>query len=147
MGLEPTECMSHRLNAHQQEKGMLKMDGRCVLSGMTSQRPQVRSATRYVVFFFLQIIVLSTWRFRSTNHPLAPLPRCYLGGAHGIAGILCTLLQLPAELSLANHLACNADAAVGQNQWYHFGVSAPLILEPILVVGLRCSLGANRFGF
>ncbi|CAJ1346289.1 unnamed protein product, partial [Effrenium voratum] len=27
--------------------------------------------------------------------------KCYLGGAHGIAGILCTLLQLPAELSLA----------------------------------------------
>ena len=36
--------------------------------------------------------------------------------------------------------------AVGQNQWYHFGVGAPPILEPILVVGLGCSLGV-RFGF
>ena len=26
--------------------------------------------------------------------------------------------------------------AVGQNQWYHFGVGAPPILGPILVVGL-----------
>ena len=26
---------------------------------------------------------------------------------------------------------CNM--AVGQSQWYHFGVGAPLILEPILV--------------
>ena len=26
----------------------------------------------------------------------------------------------------------------------HFGVDAPPILEPILVVGLGCSLGANR---
>ena len=26
--------------------------------------------------------------------------------------------------------------AVGQNQWYHFGVGAPHFLEPILVVGL-----------
>ena len=37
--------------------------------------------------------------------------------------------------------------AVGQNQWYHFGgFGAPPSLEPILVVGLGCSLGANRFG-
>ena len=28
----------------------------------------------------------------------------------------------------------------------HFGVGAPPILEPILVVGLGGSLGANRFG-
>ena len=28
--------------------------------------------------------------------------------------------------------------AVGQNQWYHLGVGAPPILEPILVVGLGC---------
>ena len=28
------------------------------------------------------------------------LLRCYLGAAHGIAGILHTLLQLPAELAL-----------------------------------------------
>ena len=31
--------------------------------------------------------------------------------------------------------------AVGQNQWYHFGIGAPPVLEPILVVGLGCSLG------
>ena len=28
--------------------------------------------------------------------------------------------------------------------WYHFGMGAPPILEPILVVGLGCSLGDNR---
>ena len=33
---------------------------------------------------------------------------------------------------------------MSQNQWYHFGASAPPILEPISVVGLGCSLGANR---
>ena len=33
--------------------------------------------------------------------------------------------------------------AVVQNQWCHFG--APLTLEPILVVGLGCSLGALDF--
>ena len=27
--------------------------------------------------------------------------------------------------------------AVGQNQWYHLGVGAPPMLEPILVVGLN----------
>ena len=26
-----------------------------------------------------------------------------------------------------------SNMAVGQNQWYHFGVGAPTILEPILV--------------
>ena len=35
---------------------------------------------------------------------------------------------------------------MGQNQWYHFGVGAPPILELILVVGLGCSPGV-RFGF
>ena len=35
--------------------------------------------------------------------------------------------------------------AMVQNQWYHFGIGAPPMLEPI-VVGLGCSLGA-RFGF
>ena len=30
-------------------------------------------------------------------------------------------------------LDCSADMAVGQNQWYHFGVAAPPIVEPILV--------------
>ena len=30
---------------------------------------------------------------------------------------------------------------LGQNQWYHFRVGAPPILEPTLVVGLGCSLG------
>ena len=29
--------------------------------------------------------------------------------------------------------------------WYHFGVGAPPILEPILVVGLVCSLGVWHF--
>ena len=33
-------------------------------------------------------------------------------------------------------LVWNAHMAVGQNQWYHFGVGAPPIFEPILVVGL-----------
>ena len=33
--------------------------------------------------------------------------------------------------------------ALGQNQWYHFGVDAPPILEPLLVVGLECSLGGT----
>ena len=32
---------------------------------------------------------------------------------------------------------------VGQSQWYHFVVGAPPILEPILVVGLECSLGVR----
>ena len=36
------------------------------------------------------------------------------------------------------------DLALGQNQWYHFGVGAPPILEPIFVVGFGCSLGGNR---
>ena len=36
------------------------------------------------------------------------------------------------------------EMAVGQNQWYHFGVGAPPILEPILVVGLGCS---NQTGY
>ena len=36
--------------------------------------------------------------------------------------------------------------AVVRNQFYHFGVGAPPILEPFLVVGLGCSLGV-RFGF
>ena len=37
------------------------------------------------------------------------------------------------------------DMAVGQNQWYHFGVGAAPVLEPILVVGLGCQpLGAKR---
>ena len=35
---------------------------------------------------------------------------------------------------------------MGQNQWYHFLEGAPPILEPILVVGLGCSLRV-RFGF
>ena len=43
-------------------------------------------------------------------------------------------------------LRVQGNLAEGQNQ-YHFGVGAPPILEPILVVGLGCSLGANRFGF
>ena len=29
-------------------------------------------------------------------------------------------------------LGFNEDVAVGQHQWYHFGVGAPPILEPIL---------------
>ena len=33
--------------------------------------------------------------------------------------------------------------AVGQHQWYHFGLGAPPILEPVLVVGLGCSLGVR----
>ena len=33
--------------------------------------------------------------------------------------------------------------AVAQNQWYHFGVGAPPILEPILV-GIGMFTGANR---
>ena len=36
--------------------------------------------------------------------------------------------------------------AGGQNQWYHFGLGAPPILEPILVVGLGCSLGILTLG-
>ena len=39
----------------------------------------------------------------------------------------------PVEWTASEHVA-------GQNQWYHFGVGAPPILEPILVVGLGCSL-------
>ena len=36
--------------------------------------------------------------------------------------------------------------AVGQNRVGHFGVfGAPHILEPILVVGLGCSLGVRDF--
>ena len=36
--------------------------------------------------------------------------------------------------------------AVGQNQWYHFGVGAPpRISEPILVVGLGRSLGVQGY--
>ena len=37
---------------------------------------------------------------------------------------------------------------MGQNQWYHFGVGEfTAHLEPMEVVGMGCSLGANRFGF
>ena len=32
-------------------------------------------------------------------------------------------------------LSNRTQLAVGQHQWYHFGVGAPLILEPILLVG------------
>ena len=34
--------------------------------------------------------------------------------------------------------------AVGQNQWYHVGVGAPPIVEPILV-GIGSSLGVRDF--
>ena len=34
---------------------------------------------------------------------------------------------------------------MGRNQWYHVGAGAPPILEPILVVGLGCSLGVRAF--
>ena len=38
--------------------------------------------------------------------------------------------------------------AVGQNQWYQFGVNSPPILEPILVVGLnRMFTGGTGLGF
>ena len=35
------------------------------------------------------------------------------------------------------------DLAVGQNEWYRFGVGAPPISEPILVVGLGCAAGVG----
>ena len=36
---------------------------------------------------------------------------------------------------------------MGQNQWYHFGVGAPPILEPILLAGLGFSLGLTDLDF
>ena len=39
------------------------------------------------------------------------------------------------------------DVSMVQNQWYHFGIGAALILEPIFVVGLGCSLGVRVWGF
>ena len=62
-------------------------------------------------------------------------------GGHPI--VLChNLLNVAPGIS-KDHSQLDKDA-VGQNQWYHCGVGAPPILEPILVVGLGCSLQANR---
>ena len=39
----------------------------------------------------------------------------------------------------------HAHMAVGQNQWYHFGVGAPPILS--IVVGMGMFTGGTGFGF
>ena len=52
-------------------------------------------------------------------------------------GVLYLLLRSTALLKTCAHMPT-------QHQWYHFGLGAAPILEPSLVVGLGCSLGANR---
>ena len=44
-----------------------------------------------------------------------------------------------------NNLGFSRDGCGSKPTGSHFGVGAPLILEPILVVGLGCSLGVRDF--
>ena len=50
-------------------------------------------------------------------------------------------LHTPRQVSLPPF---KTQMAVGQNQWYHFGVGEFTSLYSILVVGLGCSLGGSR---
>ena len=45
---------------------------------------------------------------------------------------------------VASNQSSKTDLAVGQNQWYHFGVGAPPILEPTLV-GIGMFTGGTGF--
>ena len=61
--------------------------------------------------------------------------------AFSLESVIEGLARLAAEVSEASTPPPpRLTLAVGQNQWYHFGVGAPPILEPMLVVGLGCSL-------
>ena len=59
-----------------------------------------------------------------------------------------TMSNLGSVICLHFHSWVSIHLAVGQNQWDPIlgKVNSPPILEPILVVGLGCSLGV-RFGF
>ena len=61
--------------------------------------------------------------------------------------VVCTCVHLPGRTNIWGNprmFGNHSDLAMVQSQWCHFGIAAPAILEPILVVGLGCSLWGNR---